>query len=177
MYLLALTIILVFLIPDITVRFSLGGIVLKTQFTNLVFYYLIFRYRLGFVAVILFIYSIVVWPFTGLGFTHIFFSQFMVLAAFYVLRTNIFLESYFVQPFWVFWMLFFHGILIHVLDFASFKWVTLPETILAVALNGVLNSLFVIPLFLLWDFFFKRIRRRSYPSTELHGGTGRGRLL
>jgi len=169
MYLLGISILLICLIPDLTVHFTLGNVIFKSQLCGLFLYFILFRKSFKYIAIILFIYAFLVGPFTGLGFTQIFFSYFVVLWIFYKLRTDIYLESYFIQPLWVMLMAWMQWILVHLLEFNTLQFEALPHIVLSGFLNSLFLSLFVMPLFLFWDYLYKFFGANSYDDKVYSG--------
>jgi len=169
MYPLGITIILICLIPDISYQFTMSGFLIKPQLCSLFLYFLVFRRNLQYIAVLLFIYALIIRPFSGLGFTHIFFSYFIVLGVFYKLRTDIYIESYRVQPLWVFLMSFSQWVLVHILEWHSFHFVTVPHMILSGLLNSFILALIAMPIFLVWDYLYKLFGGAVYQDKAFSG--------
>lgn len=150
-------------IPDLTIQFSSFGAGLHMQLAPLFLCYLIFRRSFLFFSFLLFFYVILAKPFTGLGFSSIFFSFFLVFGFFHRVRTEIYIESYIVQAFWVFLMLWAQWVLLYLFDNAFYGWWSLSDIFILGLTNSLFMALICMPFFLAWDFIFDKFSsRRSY---------------
>lgn len=164
MYLVGMILITLCLIPDVAMHFSVMSIELKTHFAWMFLFFLSFRKSFRYILTLILYTSVVIRPFTGLGFFQIFLSCLIIFGAAYRLRSEIYTESYLVQAFWVFIFRFLHDIFLGYLDLGHVNLLLIPE----VFLRSLWLAPFAIPFFMFLDYLFDRLRPFTFSNTDLY---------
>lgn len=151
MQLLGLIIITLTLIPDVCMNFFIGSIELKPHLASLILLFTAFRKPFRYFIILLFYYSFLITPFTGLGFVQIFFSYLCVFGIAYRLRSEIYTESYLVQAVWASLFGFLHQVFLCILDLKTWHSFLLIENILELVLQSIWMAIFAIPIFIALD--------------------------
>lgn len=152
------------LIPDVAMHFSVMSIEFKTHFAWMFLFFLSFRKSFRYLLILIFYYSVVINPFTGMEFFQVFFSSLILFGAAYRLRSEIYTESYLVQAFWVFIFRFLHEVFLGFLDLGKVNLLLIPE----VFLRSLWFAPFAIPFFLLLDYLFDMLRPFTFNNTDVY---------
>jgi len=163
-------ILLLAVVPDMTLRFSSFGMEGHFQLAPLFLCYVLFRKSFAYLFLMLFLYTIIVTPFSGMGFTPIFFSFIITFGLFHKLRQEIYIESYLIQGFWAFLILLIQWVLIYILDSSIYAWSALSDLFFTGLVNSLLMAALSVPLFLFLDYILEVTTRRRYRDRQSGDG-------
>lgn len=149
-HVLNLILLLLFLGADVAGDLRVGGIVVRTHLVNVYLTYLVFRKPFVDVFAGVAFYAIMVKPFTGLSFLHVFLAVSAMLYCLFRVREQIYTESYLTMALWTFLFTLAEQCFLHLISspqpFTSFPALTLP------LLSGSLfSAMLALPLFMALD--------------------------
>lgn len=165
MKILSFLLILLFLVPDLTIRFQIQDTAITMKFCTVFLFFHVMRHSLIYCSFLLFFYSVVAAPFTALDILQIFTAHFLVFLIFSKMMDEIYTETYIVQAFWVFFVLCgidAFNLLIGVIG--SGEATTILSHLAAISLNNLVSAAISVPFLLILDHLYKFVNGNPYDS-------------